>query len=297
NYTSPPEGPFENVDYYQTVDADYFETMGIPILEGRSFTGTDQDGAPVAIVNETFVTTFFPDRSPLGQRLRVGFSDRNPWMTIVGVVRDVKQGGVDQKTGTELYFYGPQAIADARMFAPTEMHFVLRSDLPPTSLATAVAGVVGRTDRALPLTGLRTMDEVFGDSIRRPRLVAQLLGLFAGLALLLAAIGTYGVLAYMVTERRREIGIRMALGADQGVVVGDVMRQGLGLAGVGIVVGLAGALALGRLVAALLFGVSATDPLTLGGVVATLALVASLASGLPAWRAARVDPTVALRNE
>ncbi len=135
NFTSPKEGPFENVDYYQTVGADYFETMGIPIVDGRAFTGTDEGGAPVAIVNETFVRTFFPDRSPLGQRLRVGFSDRNPWLTIVGVAKDVKQGGVDQKTGTELYFYGPQAIANTRLFAPLQMNLVLRSDRPA-----AVAG-------------------------------------------------------------------------------------------------------------------------------------------------------------
>jgi ABC-type antimicrobial peptide transport system permease subunit len=177
------------------------------------------------------------------------------------------------------------------------MHLVVRSDLPPAALVTAVADVVRRADAALPMTGLKSMDEVFGDSIRRPRLIAQLLGLFAGLALVLAAIGTYGVLAYMVTERRREIGIRMALGADQGTVVGDVMRQGLGLAGVGIVLGVIAALGLGRLVASLLFGVQASDPITLGAVIGTIALVAGLASGLPAWRASRVDPTIALRSE
>ena len=297
NFVAPKEGPFENVDYYQMTGADYFETMGIPIVDGRGFSGTDEGGAPVAIVNETFVRTFFPDRSPLGQRLRVGFSDRNPWLTIVGVAKDVKQGGVDQKTGTELYFYGPQAIANAQLFAPLQMHLVLRSDRPPTSLATEVAAVVRAADPSLPMAGLKSMDEVFGDSIRRPRLVAQLLGMFAGLALLLAAIGTYGVLAYMVTERRREIGIRMALGANQRAVVGDVMRHGLSLAGVGIAVGLAAALALGRLVASLLFGVDAADPATLVAVMATIAVVAALASGVPAWRASRVDPTIALRSD
>ena len=177
------------------------------------------------------------------------------------------------------------------------MHAVIRSDLPPEALASAVAAVLRSADAALPFARLQAMDEVFGESIRRPRLLAQLLGTFAGLALLLAAIGTYGVLAYMVTERRREIGIRMALGADQGTVVGDVMRQGLSLAGVGIVAGLVAALGLGRLVASLLFGVSAADPVTLVAVMATIAAVAALASGLPAWRASRVDPTIALRSE
>jgi predicted permease len=297
NFTAPKEGPFENVDYYQTVGTGYFETMGIPILDGRPFTATDEGGTPVAIVNETFVRTFFPDRSPLGQRLRVGFSDRNPWMTIVGVAKDVKQGGVDQKTGTELYFFGPQAIANPQLFAPLQMHLVLRSDRPAAALATEVQAIVRAADASLPVAGLKSMDEVFGDSIRRPRLLAQLLGMFAGLALLLAAIGTYGVLAYMVTERRREIGIRMALGAHQGTVVADVMRQGLSLAGVGIGVGVLAALGLGRLVASLLFGVGAADPMTLVAVVGTIAAVAALASGLPAWRASRVDPTIALRSE
>lgn len=297
NFTAPKEGPFENVDYYQTVGTGYFETMGIPILDGRPFTDTDEGGTPVAIVNETFVRTFFPDRSPLGQRLRAGFSDRNPWLTIVGVAKDVKQGGVDQKTGTELYFFGPQAIANPQLFAPLQMHLVLRSDRPATSLASEVQAIVRAADASLPVAGLKSMDEVFGDSIRRPRLLAQLLGMFAGLALLLAAIGTYGVLAYMVTERRREIGIRMALGAHQGTVVADVMRQGLSLAGVGIGVGLLAALGLGRLVASLLFGVGAADPVTLVAVMGTIAAVAALASGLPAWRASRVDPTIALRSE
>ncbi len=152
-------------------------------------------------------------------------------------------------------------------------------------------------DRAVPVVRLRDMNEVFADSIRRPRLLAQLLGAFAVLALLLAAIGTYGVLSYMVTERRREIGIRMALGAERGSVIGQVLKQGLVLAGIGVAAGLAGAFGLTRLVTSLLFGVQPTDPLTMGAVVATIAVVAAVASMLPAWRASRVDPIVVLRDE
>jgi ABC-type antimicrobial peptide transport system permease subunit len=152
-------------------------------------------------------------------------------------------------------------------------------------------------DRAVPVVRLRDMNEVFAESIRRPRLLAQLLGGFAGLALLLAAIGTYGVLSYMVAERRREIGIRMALGAERGVVLGQVLRQGLTLAGVGVAAGLAGAFVLTRLVASLLFGVKPTDPMTIAAVVGTIAAVAAIASLLPAWRASRVDPIVVLRDE
>ena len=141
------------------------------------------------------------------------------------------------------------------------------------------------------------MEAVFADSIRRPRLLAQLLGGFAGLALLLAAIGTYGVLSYMVTERRREIGIRMALGAERGSVLGQVLKQGLLLAGIGVAAGLVGALGLTRLVTSLLFGVQPTDPLTISAVVGTIAVVAAAASLVPAWRASRVDPIVVLRDE
>jgi putative ABC transport system permease protein len=149
----------------------------------------------------------------------------------------------------------------------------------------------------VPVVRLRDMEAVFAESIRRPRLLAQLLGGFAGLALLLAAIGTYGVLSYMVTERRREIGIRMALGAERGSVLGQVLKQGLLLAGIGVVAGLAGAFGLTRLVASLLFGVRPTDPLTIAAVVGTITAVAAAASLLPAWRASRVDPIVVLRDE
>ena len=177
------------------------------------------------------------------------------------------------------------------------MNVVLRTTLPPAALRQTIERVVREADPSVPIVRLRDMDGVFDESIRRPRLLAQLLGGFAGLALLLAAIGTYGVLSYMVAERRREIGIRMALGADQGSVLAQVMKQGLVLTAVGIVVGLAGAFALNRLIASLLFGVQPTDPITLVAVVATITLVAAVACWLPAWRASRVDPNVVLRQE
>jgi ABC-type antimicrobial peptide transport system permease subunit len=156
--------------------------------------------------------------------------------------------------------------------------------------------VMRQADASVPIVRLRDMNGVFDESIRRPRLLAQLLGGFAGLALLLAAIGTYGVLSYMVAERRREIGIRMALGADQGNVLANVMKQGLLLTTIGILGGLSGAFALNRLIASLLFGVQPTDPITMAGVVATITLVACVACWLPAWRASRVDPNVVLRD-
>ena len=301
NYDAPPEGPFENVDYYQSVMTDYFETMGIPIVKGRSFQASDAASGPVVIVNETLVNTFWKDRDPIGQTLKPGLTNfkQVPDFRVIGVAKDVKQGGVEKKTGTELYLLVDQvAIAPPPIGnAPGTMNIVLRTTLPPPALRTQIEAIVREADASVPIVRLRDMNGVFEESITRPRLLAQLLGGFAGLALLLAAIGTYGVLSYMVAERRREIGIRMALGADQGSVLGQVMKQGLTLTTIGIVVGLAGALALNRLIASLLFGVQPTDTLTIIAVVATITLVAAIACALPAWRASRVDPNVVLRDD
>jgi putative ABC transport system permease protein len=301
NYTAPPEGPFENVDYYQSVMTNYFETMGIPIVKGRSFLASDAASGPVVIVNETLVNTFWKGLDPIGQTLKPGFANfaQVPDFRVIGVAKDVKQGGVDKKTGTELYtLIDQRALLPAPVTgAPGTLNIVLRTTLPPASLRTAIEGIVRQADPSVPIVRLRDMDGVFEESIRRPRLLAQLLGGFAGLALLLAAIGTYGVLSYMVAERRREIGIRMALGADQGSVLAQIMKQGLMLTAVGIVAGLAGAFALNRLIASLLFGVQPTDISTMVGVVATITLVAAAACWLPAWRASRVDPNVVLRDD
>ena len=302
NYTAPPEGPFENVDYYQNVMSNYFETMGIPIVQGRAFVPSDAASSGlVAIVNETLVNTFWKGLNPIGQRLRPSsaLGDKAPWFTVVGVAKDVKQGGIDQKTGTEMYFFVDQTALAPPPFntAPGTMNVVMRTTLPPAGLRQIVEAAVREADASVPIVRLRDMNGVFDEAIRRPRLLAQLLGAFAGLALLLAAIGTYGVLSYMVAERRREIGIRMALGADQGSVLAQVMKQGLVLTTVGIVVGLAGAFALNRLIASLLYGVQPTDPTTIVAVVATITLVAAVACWIPAWRASRLDPNVVLRDD
>jgi putative ABC transport system permease protein len=298
NYTAPPDGPFENVDYYQNVATGYFETMGVPILEGRGFVETDAaPSSPVTVVNETMVRTFWKDQNPIGQRVRPG-GPTTPWFTVIGIAKDVKQGGLDKKTGTELYFLVDQTanLAGGGQ-APTTMNFVLRTAMPAATLGTAVENAVREADRSVPVVRLREMDAVFAESIRRPRLLAQLLGAFAGLALLLAAIGTYGVLSYSVLERRREIGIRMALGARQGSVLTQIMKQGLLLAAIGVAGGLAGAVALSRVLSSLLFGVQPTDPATMAAVVATITVVAAIACALPAWRASRLDPIVVLRDE
>ena len=178
------------------------------------------------------------------------------------------------------------------------MNVVLRTTLPPATLASTIESAVREADASVPVVRLREMDDVFAESIRRPRLLAQLLGMFAGLALLLAAIGTYGVLSYMVTERRREIGVRIALGANQGRVLGDVLKQGLGLATAAAWRSASRVRSPStRLMTALLFGVEPSDPTTLAAVMATIAAVAALACVVPAWRASRVDPIVVLREE
>ena len=298
NHTAADGSPVEIVDYYQFVLGDYFETMGVPIVAGRRFEPADAASpGKVVIVNETLANRIWKGRNPIGQRVRpnlsaaIGFGGES-WHTVIGVAKDVKQGGVEKETGAELYV----SLDQLAMAAPT-MNVVLRTTLPPAGMSRTLERLVREVDPAVPIVRLRDMESVFADSIRRPRLLAQLLGAFAGLALLLAAVGTYGVLSYMATERRREIGIRMALGGARSSVVALVMKQGLQLTIIGVVVGLAGALWLNRLIASVLFGVQPTDPVTLAAVITTMTLVAAGACWLPAWRASRLDPSVVLRTD
>jgi putative ABC transport system permease protein len=280
--------------------------MRIPIVRGRAFEAADRTGAPVAIVNEAFVRTFWSGLDPIGRRVRPRFGDQTPWVTVVGVAKDVRQAGVDQPAGTELYVLLDQiprifpAVQGGRLgsgFGDASMHIVLRTTSSATALQPAIANALREIDPGLPVIRLRDMEDVFRDSVRRPRMLMQLLAGFAGLALLLAATGTYGVLSYMVAQQRREIGIRMALGAERSVVLRAVMGYGLKPACAGLVAGLAGALVLTRLMETLLFAVRPTDPATLAGVAALIAAVAAAASLIPALRATHVDPLVALKDE
>jgi ABC-type antimicrobial peptide transport system permease subunit len=207
----------------------------------------------------------------------------------------VKQGGLDRKTGTELYFLQDQTAAAG--FSADTMNVVVRTKGDPLVLADAVRQEVRRMDPALPLAGMRPMTTVLFESVASPRLLMVLVMLFAAVALVLAAIGTYGVLSYAVQQRTREIGIRMALGAQVGQVLRMILSQGAALVGLGLVLGVVGALALQKILASLLFGVAPTDPLTFGLVIALLGVVAFLACWWPARRAARVSPLVALRYE
>ncbi len=294
---APQQGdPPPNVDYYQTSTIGYFETMGIQIRQGRAFELPDVTGTPVVVINEALAKRFYKDQNPIGRRLRPsGLQDTTLWFTIVGIARDVKQGGLEAPAGTELYFNYEQA---ARVgFVPNQMHFVLQSPRPVGTLAPAIRAAVTAMDPALPVVQLRTMEDVVGASLVRQRFLTQLLGIFAAVALALAAIGTYGILSYMVTERRREIGIRMALGAGAAQVRQMVLRQSVTLAGIGIAAGVAGALALARFIQSLLYGVSPFDPLTFAFVSTAIALVAVLACLVPMRRAMRVDPLTSIRAD
>jgi predicted permease len=297
NHTAADGSAVELIDYYQLVMGEYFKTMGIPIVAGRGFERADA-GAPdrVVVVNETLASRVWPGQNPIGRRVRISYGafgfGGNGWHTVVGVAKDVGQGGLDSETGSELFV----AIEQIGLAAPT-MNAVLRTSLAPAALSSTLQRLVQEVDPAVPVVRVRQMESVFAESIRRPRLLAHLLGAFAGLALLLAAVGTYGVLSYLVTERQREVGIRIALGARRTDVFALVMGQGLQLAMIGVGVGVAGALALNRLIASVLFGVQPTDLGTLGAVISTITLVAALACGLPAWRAARLNPNDILGKE
>lgn len=292
-----------SVDYYQATTASYFDAMRIPVARGRMFRDSDTAGGPVAVVNETFARTFWGDLDPIGRRVRPRFGDQTPWVTVVGVVKDVRQGGLDRATGTEVYFLLEQlprifttfgilrSITDSGI-----MHVVIRSDLPLATLRPAVTRAVHDVDPSLPVVQMQTMDDVVGTSLQRPRMLMQMFGAFAGLALLLAAVGVYGVLSYLVAQRRREIGIRMALGASRKAVLRGVMTHGLLLALLGLAIGQAAAVGSTRLMQAWLFEVNPNDPATFAGVAALMMIVAAVASLLPAIRATQVDPIVVLKD-
>ena len=294
------DGPIWNVDFDNIVGDGYFETLGIKLIEGRFLAQSDTtDSMPVAVVNQQFARRFFPGQKALGQRVRE--SDQSPWFTIVGVVGDVKQQGIETPTGTEVYWPMRQLV---KVFprANRFMKVVVRSDLGnPRTLERSVRNAVGELDPILAVAKLETMDERLYDAVAKPRFVTTLLGVLAGLALVLAAIGIYGVMSYSVAQRTRELGIRMALGAEPAAVRRMVLAQGLRIGVTGIAIGTVAALGINivlrRALADMLFQVSAVDPSTFGAVVAAMLGIALIACWAPASRATKVDPMAALRED
>ena len=269
------------------VSPGYFRTLGLQLVGGRFFRdGDSTSAAPVALINAAAVSRFFLDRDPLGAQIRFWGTSR----TIVGIVADEKFQGLTK--ASPIAVYTPLAQTPSGTGA-----LLVRTADDPATLSTAVTGAIHDVDRGLAVFGVEPVRVTLSRSIGQQRFTMLLLGLFAAVALGLAAVGIHGVLSYGVTERRRELGIRMALGARASDIVGLVMREGLGLAAAGLALGLAGAFVMTRFLASLLFGVTPTDPATLAGVVATLAIVALAAIAAPARRAATVDPLVTLRSE
>ncbi|HKV29316.1 MAG TPA: ABC transporter permease [Candidatus Acidoferrales bacterium] len=278
-----------------SVMGDYFRVMQIPIRAGRDFTDMDRKGQPlVAIINEAAARQFFPRENPLGAR--VDWARRegpHQWTTIVGVAADVKHSGLNQPTDPAVYEPFPQSDEEWRRW----MSLAIRTRGASAGLVEEVKKQVWSLDSQIPVSKVQSMDDLLAVSLAEQRFNMILLGAFAGLALVLAAVGIYGVMAYTVSQRTHEIGIRMALGAQQSDVMQQVMKQGTTLALAGIVIGLLGATAVTRLMASLLFDVKPTDPLTFASVAIVLAIVALAACYVPARRAMRVDPMTALRYE
>jgi putative ABC transport system permease protein len=264
--------------------------MGIPLIAGRTFTEQDNlDRQRVVVIDETLAHRFFPNQEPIGKHLQIPDATR-PAREIVGVVGGVSDTGFDQQPRPTIYFPSLQSPDQT-------MSLVVRTTLPSAVTLPAIKNAIWSVDKNQPVFEIRSMDEIISGIVSAQRLAFLLLGVFAFLALALAAIGIYGVTSYLVSERRHEIGVRIALGAQPGDVSRLVLGHGTRLAGIGVIGGVVAALALTRLLSSLLFGVSATDPLTFVGVAILLILVALASCYIPARRATRVDPMVALRYE
>ena len=285
---------------HRQISPDYFQAMGLDVRQGRPFNERDDArAARVAVVNETMARQFWPGEDSLGKRFKVGAVEgANPWLTVVGVVADVRQMGVDAPVKAEMYvpYWQAEHPTPYAMFAPRDLA-IRAAAVAPASLVPAVRQAIREVDPNQPVANVRTMDEVLGRVTAQRALGMQLLTAFAALGLLLAALGIYGVLSYFVVQHTPEIGVRMALGARPADVLKLVIGKGMKLALAGVVLGVAGALVLTRLMRSLLFGVSVIDPLTFACVAALLTLVAFLACYIPARRATKVDPMVALRYE
>jgi putative ABC transport system permease protein len=296
-YGRPPKSPNEfTAAGYFNVTANYFETMGVPLLQGRLFTASDIEKAPaVVIVNNTMARAYWPNESPIGKRMQLGALPENsvPWMEVVGVVGDVLQN-LGNSPAAEMYLPYRQADALLPVF---QLSIVMRTGMEPHAAIASLRSAVAQIDPNQPIVNIRSMEENIATSVTQPRFRTWLIGIFAALALLLAAVGVYGVMSYSVTQRTSEIGIRVTMGAQPEDIFRAVVGEGLRLAAIGVAVGLIAAFALSRALQSFVFGVSTSDPATFVTVALILTLVGVAASFFPARRATRVDPIVALRYE
>jgi putative ABC transport system permease protein len=279
--------PFVN---RSTVTPEYFHLLGMTLLRGRSFSESDNDKSPaVAVINDAFARTYWPTENAVGKRLKLSAGSVS-WTTVVGVIADARTESLAEKTVPQIYL-------DAYQRRPKDLAIFLRGRLDTAAIPVELREQVQSVDAELPVFGALTLDEMVSTSLSERRFSMEMVGLFALTALLLAGLGIYGVISYIVRERTQEIGIRMALGAQRANIMQMVLRQGLRLAIAGAAVGLVCALIVSHLMAGLLYGVRPTDPLTFAGVALLLVGVAMLACYVPARRAIRVDPLIALRYE
>jgi predicted permease len=284
-----PPGQEPQIDF-RRASRGYFRTMGVPLLAGRVFSEAERlgsDAPPAVVINEAAADWLFPGEDPLGRRLQLSGDE---WYTIVGVVGNVRHLGLHARPRPEAYIHALQG-------PPNNPQVVVRMSGDPASMVAGIRSVVRSVDPGIVVARVATMKDVRDESLAGPRFNTALFGVFAVLALVLGVVGVYGVLAYTVAQRTAEIGVRMALGARAGDVLRLVVGHGLALAGAGVLLGVVGALVATRLLRGLLFEVSPTDPPTFGAAVLLLLAAALLASSVPAWRAARVDPLETLRHE
>jgi putative ABC transport system permease protein len=293
----PPPGTRPKGDWQIATDG-YLEAMGERVIRGRGFTPADtSDGMPVALVNEELVRRYFPGRDAIGGRLQIGGGPgQRPWVTIVGIVANVRHNGLTEPVKEKFYIPHTQWHKSTG-FPIRGMNLVIKSSVSPSALAGPVRDVMHAIDPNLPVADVRTMDEVVSATLSTPRFTGLLLAMFALLAVVLSAIGIYGVLSYLVSRRTREIGIRMAIGAGRAQVLRMVLGSGLSLALIGAGIGLVCAAGVSGLMRSVLHDVAPDDPATFAFVAITLPAIALLASAVPAWRATRVDPIVALKSE
>jgi predicted permease len=283
----PRAGEPQPSDQIRRAMPGYFATMRQRVLAGREFVAGDDAKAPlVALVNESWVRRYFPGKDVLGQRIRLDSKQGGEWRTIVGVVADARERGLDKPVLPVYYFAAAQ-------LPPEQMAIVVRGQVTAGTLWDALS----RADPAQPVDRVWTLEQLMAASLAPRRFPLQLLAVFAALALLLSAVGIYGVTSYAVAQRTREIGVRMAIGASAATVLRMILAGALRTVGMGVCIGIAGALAAGRLIASQLYAVSPSDPATYAAIALLLALVAVAASAIPALRAARIDPMAALRNE